>query len=109
MPFSDSIDVRVTDTSLRDGSHAKHHRFTVEHVRAVVAGLDRVGVPVIEVTHGDGLGGSSYTYGFSLVDERELIAAAASTAVEAKIAVLLLPGIGVKDDINAAHDLGANV
>lgn len=48
---------RVTDTTLRDGSHAIRHQFTREHVRGVVSALDRAGVPVLEVTHGDGLGG----------------------------------------------------
>ncbi len=55
--YSDSLDFRMTDSSLRDGSHAKRHRFTTEHVRDIVSGLDAAGVPVIEVTHGDGLGG----------------------------------------------------
>jgi hypothetical protein len=70
MTYSDQLDVRVTDTSLRDGSHAKRHQFTEEHVRSIVAALDDAGMPVIEVTHGDGLGGSSYNYGFSQDDER---------------------------------------
>ena len=59
MTYSDQLDIRVTDTSLRDGSHAKRHQFTEEHIRAIVAALDDAGMPVIEVTHGDGLGGSS--------------------------------------------------
>lgn len=109
MPYSAELDVQITDTSLRDGSHAKRHRFSVDDVRTVVRALDAVGVPVIEVTHGDGLGGSSYTYGFSLTDERDLIAAAAEEATRATIAVLMLPGVGVKDDIRAAHDLGAGL
>ena len=58
-------DIRLTDTCLRDGSHHKRHQFTGEEVRAIVAALDDAGVPVIEVTHGDGLGGSSFNYGFS--------------------------------------------
>jgi 4-hydroxy 2-oxovalerate aldolase len=66
-------------------------------------------MPVIEVTHGDGLGGSSFTYGFSRTDERDLIRVAAETAQRSKIAVLMLPGVGVMDDIRAAHDLGASV
>jgi 4-hydroxy 2-oxovalerate aldolase len=102
-------DVRITDTSLRDGSHAKRHQFTEDDVAAVVSALDAAGVPVVEVTHGDGLGGSSYTYGFSLVDERKLIETAARTARRAKVAVLLLPGIGVRDDIRAAKDAGASI
>ena len=61
-------------------------------VRAIVAALDDAGVPVIEVTHGDGLGGSSFNYGFSKTPEQELIKAAAETAKQAKIAFLMLPG-----------------
>jgi 4-hydroxy 2-oxovalerate aldolase len=109
VPYSPELDIRLTDTSLRDGSHAKRHRFTAEHVRTVVSGLDRVGVPVIEVTHGDGLGGSSYNYGFSLVDERELMRIAVETAEQARIAALMLPGLGTMDDIKACVDLGVRV
>lgn len=63
--FSADLDIRVTDTSLRDGSHHKRHQFTVQEVRDIVGALDASGVPVLEVTHGDGLGGSSFNYGFS--------------------------------------------
>jgi 4-hydroxy 2-oxovalerate aldolase len=107
--FSDALDFRVTDSSLRDGSHAKRHQFSVDDVRSVVAALDAAGVPVIEVSHGDGLGGSSFTYGISRVDERVLIDAATSTATTARIAALMLPGVGVKDDLRAARDLGVSV
>ena len=78
-------------------------------MRSVVGALDRAGVPVIEVTHGDGLGGSSFTYGLSATDEQLLIRAAAETAAQAKIAVLMLPGIGTMDDMRAACDAGATV
>ena len=59
------LDLRLTDTCLRDGSHHKRHQFTAQEVRDIVEALDAAGVPVIEVTHGDGLGGSSFNYGFS--------------------------------------------
>ena len=108
-PFSDDLDIRITDSSLRDGSHAIAHQFTVDQVASIVEGLDRAGVPVIEVSHGDGLGGSSFNYGFGRENERDLVAVAAKTATQAKIACLMLPGVGVTDDIRAAADLGASV
>ena len=102
-------DVRITDSTLRDGSHAMRHRFTEEQVRAVVSALDGAGVQVIEVSHGDGLGGSSFNYGFSLVDEISLIKAAVDEARAARIAVLLLPGVGTVEDLRQAHEAGASV
>ncbi|MEU3626082.1 4-hydroxy-2-oxovalerate aldolase [Amycolatopsis coloradensis] len=105
----DEIDreVRLVDTSLRDGSHAMAHQFTEKNVRDTVRALDEAGVSLIEVSHGDGLGGSTFNYGFSLVDERKLIAAAVDEARHAKIAVLLLPGLGTVGDLRVAADLGA--
>ncbi|HKG50478.1 MAG TPA: 4-hydroxy-2-oxovalerate aldolase [Actinomycetales bacterium] len=102
-------DVKLVDTTLRDGSHAMAHRFTERQVRDTVRALDRANVEVIEVTHGDGLGGSSFTYGFSGTDELQLIAAAREEAARATIAVLLVPGIGTADDLRRAHDAGASM
>jgi len=109
MAYSADLDVRVTDSSLRDGSHAMRHQFTEEQVRAVVSALDGAGVQVIEVSHGDGLGGSSFNYGFSLVDEISLIRAAVDEARAAQIAVLLLPGVGTVEDLREAREAGASV
>ncbi|EME62785.1 4-hydroxy-2-oxovalerate aldolase [Amycolatopsis decaplanina] len=100
-------EVRLVDTSLRDGSHAMAHQFTEKNVRDTVRALDDAGVSLIEVSHGDGLGGSTFNYGFSLVDERKLIAAAVDEARHAKIAVLLLPGLGTVGDLRVVADLGA--
>ena len=102
-------DVRITDTTLRDGSHAMAHRFTETQVRDTVRALDRAGVEVIEVSHGDGVGGSSFNYGFSRTDEMRLIAAAREEATQARIAVLLVPGIGTVRDLERARDAGADI
>jgi 4-hydroxy 2-oxovalerate aldolase len=107
--FDDTLDIRITDSTLRDGSHAVAHQFTEGQVRDVVRELDAAGVPVIEVTHGDGLGGSSYVYGRSGTDELTLIRAAVEEARQARIAALMLPGVGTTDDIRAVHDLGVSV
>jgi len=102
-------DLRITDSTLRDGSHAMQHQFTEEQVRGVVSALDGAGVEVIEVSHGDGLGGSSFNYGFSRVDEFDLIRAAVEEAKQAKIAVLMLPGLGTVEHLRHAHEVGASV
>src|SRR5580692_914107 len=101
--------VRITDVSLRDGSHPLFHQFTVDQVTRIAGALDAAGVPMLEVTHGDGLAGSSIQYGFSKVDELELVEAAVATVKQAKIAVLLLPGVGTIHDLKESHKRGASV
>jgi 4-hydroxy 2-oxovalerate aldolase len=100
---------RVTDSSLRDGSHPMRHQYTRQQVRAIAQALDEAGVPVIEVTHGDGLAGSSIQYGFSRTSEIELIAEARSVCHQAKIAALLLPGIGTVNELKEAVEQGIQV
>lgn len=100
---------RLTDTTLRDGSHPMRHQFTREQVRAVAQALDQAGVPVLEVTHGDGLAGSSIQYGFSHTNEMDLIEEARSAVVNAKIAALLLPGIGTRKELKEAIARGIQV
>ncbi|MDF2039374.1 4-hydroxy-2-oxovalerate aldolase [Cytobacillus oceanisediminis] len=102
-------DILITEVALRDGSHAVGHQFTVEQVTQVARGLDEANVPYIEVTHGDGLGGSSLQYGLSLTNEMELIEAAAASVTNSKIAVLLLPGIGTMPELKEAARLGAKM
>lgn len=97
----------LVDTTMRDGSHAVKHSFTKEQVAKIAAGLDACGIPLIELSHGDGLGGSSYTYGFSKVNEMELLQAAAEQIQNAMLTVLLLPGIGTIDDLKHAYQAGA--
>lgn len=85
------------------------HQFTEAQVRETVRALDAAGVPVIEVTHGDGLGGSSFNYGFSAVSDLDLVAVAVGEARRARIAVLLLPGLGTSDDLRKAAEKGAAI
>ncbi|AOV06203.1 4-hydroxy-2-oxovalerate aldolase [Sporosarcina ureilytica] len=102
-------DLHIVDVTLRDGSHAVRHTFTEQQVRDVAKGLDQAGVEYFEVSHGDGLGGSSLQYGFSAVNELKLIEAASDVCSQAKAAVLLVPGIGTKDDLEDAVKAGAKM
>jgi 4-hydroxy-2-oxovalerate aldolase len=99
----------LVDTSLRDGMHSVAHRFTPDQVATVAGGLDAAGVDVIEVTHGDGLGGSSIQYGRSVASDEELVAAAAGVMERAELAVLLLPGIGTVRDLERVQAVGATM
>lgn len=101
--------VVITEVALRDGSHAVNHSFTETQVEKVVHALDDANMPYIEVSHGDGLGGSTFQYGQSAVDEFKLIEIAVKTARNSKIAVLLLPGIGTVNDLKRAKDLGVSM
>ena len=99
--------ITFVDTTMRDGSHAVRHSFTKEQVSQIAARLDKCGVPLIELSHGDGLGGSSYTYGFSKTNEFTLMEAAAKEIKNGRLTVLLLPGIGTIADLKQAKACGA--
>src|SRR5215212_8958693 len=101
--------VRLIDSTLRDGSHAMAHQFTSDMVRDIVRSLDEAGVSTIEVSHGDGLAGSSFNYGFSKEPEMDLIKVAAENVHNSKLAVLLLPGIGTQEDLKHAASFGVKV
>jgi len=103
----DKKQIHIVDTTLRDGSHAVSHSYTVEQVTAIAGGLDKTGVSLIELSHGDGIAGSSINYGFSKTPEFELLKAANKVVKNAKLTILLLPGIGTIEDLKGAADCGA--
>ncbi|GAB4042065.1 MAG: 4-hydroxy-2-oxovalerate aldolase [Rubrivivax sp.] len=100
--------VTLHDMTLRDGMHPKRHQMTLEQMRAVAKGLDEAGVPLIEVTHGDGLGGSSVNYGFPAHTDEEYLSAVLPLMTRSKVSALLLPGIGTVDHLKMAHGLGVH-
>jgi 4-hydroxy 2-oxovalerate aldolase len=102
-------DLLITEVALRDGSHAIAHQFTVDQVLKVAKALDEANVPYMEVSHGDGLAGSSLQYGLSRTHEMELIEAAVSVCKQSKVAVLLLPGIGTIEDLKEAANIGVKM
>ncbi|MEM6583424.1 MAG: 4-hydroxy-2-oxovalerate aldolase [Pseudomonadota bacterium] len=98
--------VVVHDMCLRDGMHPKRHQITVEQMVDIATAMDEAGVPMIEVTHGDGLGGASVNYGFPAASDEDYLNAVCKKMKNAKISALLLPGIGTVDHLKMAVDCG---
>ena len=98
--------ITVHDMCLRDGMHPKMHQISVEEMVTVSKALDDAGVPLIEVTHGDGLGGASVNYGFPAASDEEYLTAVCKEMNNSKVSALLLPGIGTVDHLKMAVDCG---
>jgi len=98
--------VTLHDMCLRDGMHPKQHQISIDQMVDIATALDQAGVPLIEVTHGDGLGGASVNYGFPAHSDEEYLRAVTKEMKQAKISALLLPGIGTVDHLHMALDCG---
>ena len=101
--------IRILDTTCRDGMHAMAHSFTAQNVRDIAAALEKAGVNYMEVSHGDGLGGSSINYGLGADTDRAWLTAARSQLKRTKLAALMLPGVGTMDELRMARDCGVEM
>ncbi|GEN33257.1 MULTISPECIES: 4-hydroxy-2-oxovalerate aldolase [Aneurinibacillus] len=99
--------ITITDSTLRDGMHTVSHQFSPADMAEIARALDQAGMDLIEIGHGDGLAGSSYQYGFSSASDTDYLKAVCDVVKQAKVTVLLLPGIGTKKDLQAAAEIGA--
>lgn len=98
----------IQDVTLRDGMHAIKHQYGKEKVREIALALDRAKVDAIEISHGDGLKGGSFNYGFGAHTDWDWLEGIAEELRHAKLTTLLLPGIGTIEDLKRARDLGVS-
>ena len=98
--------IYIQDVSLRDGMHAIRHQYSKEQIQEIALALDQAKVDAIEVSHGDGLAGGSFNYGFGAHTDWEWLEGLAEQLKHAKLTTLLIPGIATIDDLKKARDLG---
>jgi len=106
MCLRDGMHAKAEQISV-DGMHAKAEQISVEQMVTVATALDDAGVPYIQVTHGAGLGGNSLQHGFALASNEDYISAVAPLMKQAKVSVLLIPGLGTMKELQSAYDAGA--
>lgn len=101
------MDVRIIDSTLRDGSHGIRHQFTKKNVLEYARGAERAGLDTVVVGHGNGLGASSYQIGFSKLTDEEMLETARGELKKTKLGTFLLPGFGtIKEHIRPAIKIG---
>lgn len=98
--------IYIQDVTLRDGMHAIRHQYKKEQIQQIALALDEAKVDAIEISHGDGLMGGSFNYGFGAHTDWDWLEGIKDQLKHAKLTTLLLPGIGTIHDLQKARDLG---
>ena len=96
--------IRIIDTSMRDGMHGVSHKFTPKDIEYISTWAEKAKIDTIEVGHGDGLSGSSINYGFAAASDQDYLRSSKKVLQNTNLAVLLLPGIGTKEDLKLARE-----
>lgn len=102
--------ILISDPTLRDGSHAVHHRLTLEQISAYTALAEEASIPIVEVGHGNGLGASSLQLGESLVSDKQMLEVCRENLKHTKLGIHVIPGFAtINRDLNSAIDIGVDV
>lgn len=98
--------IYIQDVTLRDGMHAIRHQYGKEKIKEIAIALEEAGVDAIEISHGDGLAGGSFNYGFGKHTDWDWLEGIKDVLKHAKLTTLILPGIATIHDLKKARELG---
>jgi 4-hydroxy 2-oxovalerate aldolase len=101
--------ILLTDSSLRDGNHSVKHTISLDSIEKYCKFADKVGIPIVEVGHGNGLSASSLLIGKSPYSDREILTTAKNNLKKSKLGVHTIPGLSTIDDAKKAIDYGVDV
>lgn len=100
----------ISDSSLRDGSHAVSHQLTAKQIEIYCKAIDKAGVDIVEVGHGNGLGASSLQVGVSLISDEVMLKTARKNLKNSKLGIHVIPGFAtIERDLKAAISWGVDV
>lgn len=101
--------ITITDCTLRDGNHAVRHQLSELQISQYAQQADAAGVDIIEVGHGNGLGGSSALLGTSCLADRHMLETARSVIKNGRLGIHFIPGLGTSTDLSTAIEAGVDV
>jgi len=103
------MSVIISDSTLRDGNHAIRHQLSVAQISSYATAAEKARIDIVEVGHGNGLGGSSSLLGHSAVSDRKALETARARLVKSLLGVHFIPGLGKSADIAMALEIGVDV
>lgn len=101
--------ILISDATLRDGNHAIRHQLSAAQIHAYARAADEAGIDVVEVGHGNGLGGSSCLLGQTPIGDRLMLETARAALRTSRLGVHFIPGLGKAADISLALEIGVDV
>ena len=101
--------VIISDVTLRDGNHAINHAIDEQTIKNYCKLLNKTGVDICEIGHGNGIGASSLSIGRAKTNYTKSLIAAKKILKKIKLSVHAIPGFAKLDDINKCADLGVDI
>lgn len=99
-------DVRILDTTLRDGSYTNDFQFTAGQTKALCRELEESGIPLIEVGHGVGMNAGNAGHRAAIASDEEYMKAASEACEDSLWGMFCIPGKATLNNVRIAGEYG---